>query len=283
MSSFSEQSAAERMPVRKMDFDFPDDVDLVFIEDDPEASYLFVGAWMMLPYLEPFLIRTVRKALEHINDPTLREEAARFCSQEGQHYQQHQRLNDVVKRIHPAGEELARLEAEVEVLFRDWSDNKPLLFCLAYGEGFESMTCAAARAQMETGMFDYMKEPIRGLMYWHIMEEVEHRCVAHDVYHALGGSYLHRMRLAMFFQKHYLGLCRRFQQTMLSAEPELVAAYQSHEMQATRSARLRSYNRSFLPKLLATYLPWYNPARVALPPEYETARKTYSDLAVSIR
>lgn len=144
------------------------------------------------------------------------------------------------------------------------------------------MTCAAARAQMQTGMFDYMSEPIRGLMYWHIMEEVEHRCVAHDVYHALGGNYLHRMRLALFFQKHYLGLCRRFQHTMLDAEPGLVDRYQEPEMRQKRAQRLRSYNRAFLPKLLSTYMPWYSPARVGLPPEYELARKTYSELAVSV-
>ena len=172
MNAYNKMRTAHKMPIRNMDFVFSDDVNLVFIDDDPETSYLFVGAWMMLPYLEPFLIRTVRKAMMQIDDPVLKEEASRFCSQEAQHYQQHKRLNDVVKRIHPAGKQLGELEQEVEALFRDWSDNKSLRFCLAYGEGFESMTCAAARAQMETGMFDYMSEPIRGLMYWHIMEEV---------------------------------------------------------------------------------------------------------------
>ena len=283
MNAYNKMRTAHKMPIRNMDFVFSDDVNLVFIDDDPETSYLFVGAWMMLPYLEPFLIRTVRKAMMQIDDPVLKEEASRFCSQEAQHYQQHKRLNDVVKRIHPAGKQLGELEQEVEALFRDWSDNKSLRFCLAYGEGFESMTCAAARAQMETGMFDYMSEPIRGLMYWHIMEEVEHRCVAHDVYHALGGHYFHRMRLALFFQKHYLGLCKRFQQTMLDAEPDLVGRYQSPDMLKKRAERLRRYNRMFLPKLLATYMPWYSPARVELPAEYEVARKTYSDLAVSVR
>ena len=76
MNAFTEMSAAEKMPVRKMDFEFPDDIDLLFIEDDPKA-YLFVGAWMMLPYLEPFLIRTVRKASEQIDDPNLKDKHPR--------------------------------------------------------------------------------------------------------------------------------------------------------------------------------------------------------------
>lgn len=276
-------SIAEDIPIRRMNFEFPDDMDLVFIEDDPALSYLFVGSWMMLPYLEPFLIRTVQAAMPQIRDQDLKEEALRFCAQEGQHFRQHQKMNDVVKRVHPAGPRLAELEKEVAALFDDWTRNKPLKFCLAYGEGFESMTCAAARTQIETGMFDYMKEPIRGLMYWHIMEEVEHRSVAHDVYHACGGDYFHRMKLAMFFQRHYLGLCSRFQAAMIEADPETIARYQTPELEARRAARMKAYNKAFLPKLLATYMPWYNPSRLALPGGYETARTTYSNLALSIR
>jgi predicted metal-dependent hydrolase len=274
---------ADSIPIRRLDFEFSDAMDLVFIEDDPALSYLFVGSWMMLPHLEPFLIRTVQAALEQIRNDRLREEAVRFCAQEGQHFRQHQKMNDVVKRIHPAGPRLAELEREVAAMFEDWSANRPLKFCLAYGEGFESMTCAAARAQMEIGMFDYMKEPIRGLMYWHIMEEVEHRTVAHDVYHACGGNYFHRMKLAMFFQRHYLGLCQRFQAAMLEAAPDVVARYRRPELEAKRKARLAAYTKAFTPKLLATYMPWYSPGAVPLPESYEGARKTYSDLAVSVR
>ncbi|MEY2756697.1 MAG: hypothetical protein RIR33_475 [Pseudomonadota bacterium] len=274
---------ADSIPIRRLDFEFADDMDLVFIEDDPALSYLFVGSWMMLPHLEPFLIRTVQAALDQVKNDRLREEAIRFCAQEGQHFRQHQKMNEVVKRIHPAGPRLAELEHEVAAIFEDWSANKPLKFCLAYGEGFESMTCAAARAQMQTGMFDYMKEPIRGLMYWHIMEEVEHRTVAHDVYHACGGNYLHRMKLAMFFQRHYLGLCKRFQAAMIEAAPEVMARYQQPEMEAKRQARMSAYTKAFMPKLLATYTPWYSPSSVPLPPSYEGARRTFSDLALSVR
>jgi len=274
---------AESIPIRRMDFDFPDDMDLVFIEDDPELSFLFVGAWMMLPYLEPFLIRTVQSAIGSINDPVLKEEAMRFCAQEGQHFRQHQKMNEVVKRVHPSGPKLAELEREVEAMFQSWTDTKSPKFCLAYGEGFESMTCASARAQIEVGMFDYMKEPIRGLMYWHIMEEVEHRTVAHDIYYACGGNYFHRMKLALFFQSHYFGLCRRFQNAMIEADPETMARYQTPEMVAKRKKRRGTFNRSAFPKLMATYLPWYDPAKVPLPEGFDMARETYSDLAVSVR
>ena len=60
----------ENMMIRRMDFAFQSDMDLVFIKDDPDMSFMFLGAWMMLPYLEPFLIRLAPRsaALSRIGD-----------------------------------------------------------------------------------------------------------------------------------------------------------------------------------------------------------------------
>lgn len=66
------------MPIRKMDFEFPSDMDFVFIDNDPVQSYTFIGAWMMLPYLEPYLINIMRAALPKIKDEALREDLKRF-------------------------------------------------------------------------------------------------------------------------------------------------------------------------------------------------------------
>jgi predicted metal-dependent hydrolase len=276
-------TVADDIPIRRMGFEFPDDMDLVFIEGDPVMSYVFVGAWMMLPYLEPFLIRTVQSAMGEVTDPRLKEEMKRFCAQEGQHYRQHAKANEVVRRVHPSGPRLAELEKLVEAEFAAWSSEKPLKFNLAYGEGFESMTCAAARAQIEIGMFDHMKEPIRGLMYWHIMEEIEHRTVCFDVYETVVGDWLYRTRMSLWFQRHYLGWCRRFAAAMIEADPEAIAAYDTPHWRAVRKARMARYQRAYLPRFLATFLPSYNPARVKLPRDFELARKTFTAMAVSVQ
>ena len=276
-------NAAADMPIRRMNFEFPDDMDLTFIEGDPAMSYLFVGAWMMLPHLEPFLIRTVQTAMDLVTDRDLKEDMKRFCAQEGQHFRQHAKANEVVKRIHASGSRLAELEAEVAAEFAGWTAEKPLKFNLAYAEGFESMTCAAARAQIAVDMFAYMKEPIRGLMYWHIMEEIEHRTVCFDVYDAVVGDYFYRTRMSRFFQRHYFGWCQRLAGAMIEADPEAIARFDTPEWKKVRKARLARYQRAFLPRFLATYLPWYNPARVALPRGFQGARETYSALAVSVQ
>lgn len=275
--------AAREIPVRRMDFDFPEDTDLVFIEGDPALSYFFVGAWMMLPYLEPFLIRTVQSALPMIQDADLRDRMTRFCAQEGQHYRQHARLNAVVRRVHPSGPRLQELEHAVEAEFSTWSAEKPLKFNLAYGEGFESMTCAGARTQIQVGMFGWMKEPIRSLMYWHILEEIEHRTVCFDVYEHVVGDYLYRTRTSLWFQKHYFDWCGRFAREMIAADPQTIARYDTPEWAAVRKRRASTYRKDYLPRLLGTFMPWYNPARVRLPDGFEAARADFTARAVSVQ
>ena len=61
----------DSITVRRMEFNFNDDMDLVFIKDDPQFSFLFLGTWMLLPYLEPYLIRTMRQAMEEVEDGRL--------------------------------------------------------------------------------------------------------------------------------------------------------------------------------------------------------------------
>jgi hypothetical protein len=278
---------AEDIPVRRMNFEFTDSMDLVFIEDDPALSYYFLGSWMMLPYLEPYLIRTIQAAMPLVRDPEVLEEMKRFCAQEGQHFRQHARANEVVRRVHASGPKLAALEKEVEQLFLSWSREKPLKFNLAYAEGFESMTCAGALTQMDVGMFDYMKEPVRSLMYWHIMEEVEHRRVCFDAYKhasvATGAGYWYRLKTSLWAQGHYLSWCQKFATAMIEADPAVMARYDTPELKKLRAARMKRYLWNVLPRQLATYMPWYDPGRVRLPPQFEPARQAYSALATSIQ
>ena len=145
------------------------------------------------------------------------------------------------------------------------------------------MTCAGARSQIDVDMFGYMKEPIRGLMYWHIMEEIEHRTVCFDVYEALGAGYAYRVGMSLWFQRHYFAWCRKFAGAMIAADPHAMARYNTPEWAALRKARTATFSKANLPRYLATFLPWYNPHKVDLPPQFQAARDTYTALAASVQ
>jgi predicted metal-dependent hydrolase len=59
----------DTMTVRQMPFEFPEELDPVIIEGDPEQSFRLVAASLLLPHLEPYLIRSMRAAKEHVTLP----------------------------------------------------------------------------------------------------------------------------------------------------------------------------------------------------------------------
>jgi len=272
----------EEMTVRRMEFAFKPDMDLVFIKDDPDMSFTFLGAWMMLPYLEPFLIRTMRDALPHVRDPKLKEDLKRFCAQEGEHFKQHAKANDLIRALHPSYEALLPLERELDQALKDWTKNKPLKFKLAYAEGFESMTSAMSRAQFEVGLYDRTSSPLADLAKWHVMEELEHRSVAFDVYEHVVGSWFYRMKQSIWSQRHYFQWVKRFRDVLVAPQGEIFAAYSAPEIVARRKAYNRHYMRRGMPRVLATYMPWYDPAKVDLPQEFQAAREHYSKSALAL-
>lgn len=272
----------EEMTIRRMEFAFTPEMERVFVKNDPAASYTFLGAWMMLPYLEPYLIRTMRQALPKIRDEQLKYDLKRFCAQEGEHFKHHAKANKLIRELKPEFAVLSELEAELDAEYKIFSKEKPLKFNLAYAEGFESMTSSAARAQFEVDYYDRTDSPLADLAKWHVMEELEHRSVAFDVYEHVVGSYPYRLRKGIWAQKHYFSWVKRMSAVLRAGDADIIAQYQTPEIIAERKAYNRVYHRKLLPKWLATYMPWYDPSKVSLPQQYEVARKTYSDEALKL-
>ena len=144
----------EAITVRKMGFEFPPDLELIFIRDEPGLSYTFVGTWMLLPYLEPYLIRSMREALPQIASPELRAEVQGFCAQEGQHYREHARANDAIRTRKPGFAKLAEIEREIAAEYESFTRDRSLLWNLAYAEGFEALTAAQASTQFDERVFE---------------------------------------------------------------------------------------------------------------------------------
>jgi len=228
-------------------------------------------------------MRTMRTALAQIDNPSLAHEMQQFCAQEGQHYQQHARANEIILSIMPDTQRqmmLAKLE-EIAAAYRAFSTEKPLQWNLAYAEGFEAYTAAGARTQMELRVFDYMQDPIRDLMLWHIMEELEHRTVAFDAYQALGNGYLYGLRVGLWAQRHFVELGRQLAAIMQRAFPQLMQAHDNEAARRIRRQHRSAYTRRTLKNLAGIYTPWYSPRRYAMPPMYEEARTEYNQRALS--
>ncbi|MCY4504516.1 MAG: metal-dependent hydrolase, partial [Hyphomicrobiales bacterium] len=76
----SHNSRSHGIVVRKIPFAFDEDISPVWNDAQPEWSHMINGASLTMPYLEPFLIRTVREILPKLTDAGLREDARDFIA-----------------------------------------------------------------------------------------------------------------------------------------------------------------------------------------------------------
>ncbi len=252
--------------VRKVDFDFPDDVDLYAIPSMPRVS-LFIAAFSLtMPYLEPYLIRTFLKTADLVDDEELKQDMKLFCQQEGNHYRNHARINAIIraKFDDKVADELLAIERSLKNDYEDFLDNRPMKWNLAYAEGFEAMTCAVAMNTVNGGgnaRKATSATPGDGwaqLLEWHALEEVEHRTVAFDVYNYLVGNYFYRVTAGLRAQIHYLYTIHRFYRVMLKAQGMQMYPY------------IPWFILGGHVRYLNTFMPWYNPANYKIPNSLKT-------------
>jgi predicted metal-dependent hydrolase len=270
----------QEITIRKMDFDFPDVIDPIVIAGHPEESYLMIGLSLLLPYLEPYLIRTMKEARKHLRDPDLVAELGKFSGQEGQHYKQHNLFNESCKAFGIAYPDLARLEAELDDDYRRFSGTKSLRWNLAYAEGFEALTTAFARTAFEEGSNPNTHPAARDLFAWHLVEELEHRTVAFDVFDDACGSYRYRLAVGTWAQWHMGRWIARVTRHMLDSDARALEEYGGVEGRKARRHELwrRAY-RGLLPKLFRTYSPRYTPHEIEFTEEMRDISKMFSATA----
>ncbi|MEN8160554.1 MAG: metal-dependent hydrolase [Myxococcota bacterium] len=254
--------------VRKIRFAFDEPISLDMSDEMLGAVLPELGLSMTMPYLEPYLIRTMKVAIDQIQDAALVDDTRRFCAQEGHHYRNHAMLNDQIRASFDAAtaDRLRAIEAALAADYHRFTDTKSLRFNLAYAEGFEAMTCAGALAAAEHGGFD---GPLPGgeIWPWHMAEEIEHRTVAFGVYEHLVGSYPYRILAGTWSQWHYVRYIRRFARCMADALGRKVVAPRG------------PMRRTFLRNYLRTWSPRYDPAKIEVPPGVDALLARYSAMA----
>ena len=257
--------------VRKIRFSFDEPFSFEVTDEQLGEMLPPLALSMTMPYLEPYLIRTMRAALERITDPVLAEDVRRFSQQESHHYRNHALLNDRIRGQFDAAaaDALRAIEADLEADYQRFTKTKSLRFNVAYAEGFEAMTCAGALASAEHGIFTDGMLPGGEIWAWHMAEEIEHRTVAFDVFQHLVGSYPYRVVFGTWAQYHYLSYIRRFARCMADSL--------GYELTRPRG----EMHRTTLRRYLRTWSPRYDPAKVDVPDCVEGLLARYSAMVAA--
>jgi hypothetical protein len=174
------------------------------------------------------------------------------------------------------------LERRIERLaadFRDFLERKSDRFRIGFVEGFEAYTNQGALELLESGVLEHPRTDPRfaHLFRWHMLEEIEHRNVAFDLYEHLYGGNLYRARMCWVAQGHLLRFIRDCAQIMSAADVT------RHGEQC----RIKPLERTILAlrpwrKRIRSMLPGYTPHDYQVPASIAAIAARYSDLADSV-
>ena len=242
--------------VRRIPFEFSDDIDPHWKADEPEWSHMVNGASLTMPYLEPFLIDSVREALESIDDPAVREAAKGFNAQEGQHFRQHRRYNEILKA--KGYTELARIEEEMQASYDRMRERRSLAFRMAYTAGFESMTLGVTEwlVRRRRSLFGGSDPRVASFILWHFVEEAEHKRVAFEVYQAACPGYWMRALGVFTGSLHLMWFTRRGYVAMLKRD----GLWWNFRSRLRVWRRVIEFGRFALPCMLRSLSPRHDPA-----------------------
>ncbi|MBK9522260.1 MAG: metal-dependent hydrolase [Rhodocyclaceae bacterium] len=227
----------------------------------PEFSQVVNSASLAMPFLEPYLIRSMRAARSKITDPALLADLDLYIRQEAAHYKQHQLFNETLRA---AGYTcIDAIESRLAADYSKLEKERSLRFNLAYAEGFEAMALAIGQMLIEdrVHLFGDSKPAVASLVLWHFVEEIEHKSVAYDVLHHLHPGYFLRIGGLIYATAHIFWRTRQGYHRLLK-EDGLSRSLASH-WALTKVIYRVLFN--ILPKWLRILRPGYHPRQIADP------------------
>lgn len=253
------------LKVRKIDFQFADDIALQWCPENPWWGNFVNYATLIAPPFERYVIRATRSALGDIKTASVREEAELFCHQEAQHSLQHLAHLAVLTRKYPG---LEQTRIAIQNSYDQLMANKSQAFHLAYAATIELMfgPSACFLIEQREALFGGSDPRIASFMLWHLVEEFEHRHCAINVYNEVVGSHWYRLKCVPAIMGHVNQLYRLciegFEQHIPKEDWDKVGPIDTARMFDTVPWR---HKLELIYQLACTLLPYHNPDSVRQP------------------
>lgn len=265
---------------RKVAFDWSQ-TPLEWIPGQPFASHFINEINMILPAGEFWFCRLYNQALPHVTDPKLREDVRAFIQQEAMHARAHGGAIKDYLHAHQidTSRNTALMDWLFEVALADAPFGRPipqvlqkrwLVFRLGLIAAVEHMTCVLGMYALDNQKWDEAgaDATLLDLIRWHGAEEVEHRCVAFDLYRHLGGGYPSRYYLAALTFPMVFGLWAHGAADIMRQDPRFAKRKPSAFQPWVWREWARVARQGYLPhpfwlfmKELPYLSPWYHPIK----------------------
>jgi hypothetical protein len=259
-----------QIQARRVKFDVSG-IPLHWIPGHPVASHMISLLNVVLPAAERWFVATYNEALPLVRDAQLAEDMRGFIGQEAVHADTHERV--LQEWMANTGVDPQPVLEQVEYIFgkvlapstspdpkRRLNQLCERLWLIA---AIEHYTAVMGDFALNCDWDDFGADPtLVDLFRWHGSEEVEHRCVAHDVATYFNDSYFARIRsmtLAMtmiysFFERGTYFLCRE--------DPDLRIGWWRMQRLRAGDSKLRllpTYRNLLGSTTLSYFRPGYSP------------------------
>ncbi len=191
---------------RRMDFDMSLLREKYFFRGNPILSTLMYALSASFPDGERFFIDSVRHYQKGIQDPALVDQIRGFIGQEAHHSRIHEDFNDRAKEL---GVDMDTVDRQFKRRLAFARKRFTPAQQLAITAALEHVTATLAQWTLENpemGMGTGSEHsPLREMLVWHAMEEIEHKAVAFDVYRTMVGNEKQRIAIArIIFRSFWL-------------------------------------------------------------------------------
>ncbi|MGB5886388.1 MAG: metal-dependent hydrolase [Acinetobacter venetianus] len=206
------QTQNHKLVARSVKFDFSNSP-VQWIPNDPICSHLINGINLILPAGEFWFCRVYNKTLPYLNNPILMDDVKGFIRQEATHARAHQTAQEFLKQhdydLEPAFKKinwiftilLGDRPLGIKALEKKSLEHFWLVTRVGVVAAIEHFTGVLGQWCMDNTSWDKADPVIADMFRWHLAEEVEHRCVAFDLFKEMIPNpvlfYLYRQFLMM--------------------------------------------------------------------------------------
>ncbi|MFW0788327.1 metal-dependent hydrolase [Gordonia sp. CPCC 205333] len=246
---------------------------LHWIPGHPYASNLITALNLILPEGERWFVQTYNEALPLVRDEALANTMRGFIGQEAMHAAAHDKV--IWDYVEAHGIDPLPYHRQMEWVFRKLlapktdgtaeQQRKHLIERLWLIAAIEHYTAVLGDFALNSSWREAGGDPtITDLFMWHGAEEVEHRCVAHEVAVYFGDSYLRRARVMLLVMPSLLLIVFRGGRYISAHDPAGPISF----LQRRREYR-RGVRANVLPRIggvirysLTYFRPGFDPAEV---------------------
>lgn len=235
-----------------------DSVPRHWMNGDPWSTAFFNSILAAVPDGERWVMQCVRKSLTLLQDPTVRKAAIAFIKQEHYHAREHDDMNHALIE---QGVPLDQVERNFRRIRATLERLTPPDMHLSMMAAFEHFTATFASVFIDhPDMLDQSDKKVAAMLYWHFVEETEHKSVTYDVFNDAVGSYPQRMIGMLIASAIFLPMVEGHMLYLLYKEKQLFnlrSMLKCLKLQIGREGLLtRLFSSYYLPYFSPKFHPW---------------------------